>query len=299
MSSRAASRRGLPGQIGMRHDQHFVESLATLDATPIGRRVALSSVRADPDQPRRGVGDLTDLVASIKEKGVLEPVLVRPDVADDSGFVLISGERRYRAALEAGLFEIPAIVMEVSDEEALEIALVENLQRQDLSAFEEAEGYEHLAKTHGYTHERIAEAVSKSRTGVTESLSLLKMPNDIRQAVVALGIDSKSVLLELIKLEDPELMLKLLERISARGLGRDAIRREVQRIRSNKGKPRRKRAQPYTFHFSPESKSYRVALSFRHSEVEPEDLIKALEEVLEQLRQEHEAEAAQDSLLPD
>jgi ParB family chromosome partitioning protein len=282
----------------MRHDQHFVESLAAQDATPIGRRVALSSVRADPNQPRRGVGDLADLVASIKDKGVLEPVLVRPDAVDTDAFVLISGERRYRAAVEAGLFEIPAIVMDVSDEEALEIALVENLQRQDLSAFEEAEGYERLANTHGYTHERIAGAVSKSRSGVTESLSLLKMPLAVRQAVVALGIDSKSILLEVIKLEDSDLMLRVLERISARGLGRDSVRREVHRILRKSG-PRKKRAQPYTFHFSPESKSYRMALSFRHSEVEPEDLIKALEEVLRKLRQEHEAEAAQDSLLPD
>ena len=282
----------------MRHDQHFVESLAVQDATPIGRRVALGSLSADPHQPRRGVGDLTDLVASIKEKGVLEPVLVRPDAADASAFVLISGERRYRAALEAGLFEIPAIVMDVSDEEALEIALVENLQRQNLSAFEEAEGYERLAKTHGYTHERIAGAVSKSRSGVTESLSLLKMPQDVRQSVVALGIDSKSVLLEVIKLEDAELMMRLLEKISARGLGRDSVRREVRRLLSKSGR-RRERAQPYTFRFSPESKRYRMALSFRHSEVEPEDLIKALEEVLEQLRQECATEAAQESLLPD
>ena len=275
MSSGAAARRGLPSRIGMRHDQHFVESLAIEDATPIGRRVAISSVSADPHQPRKGVGDLTDLVASIKDKGVLEPVLLRPDASEDGGFVLISGERCYRAALEAGLLEIPAIVMDVSDEEALEIALVENLQRQDLSAFEEAEGYARLAKTHGYTHERIADAVSKARSGVTESLSLLRMPTDVRKAAVALDIDSKSILLEVIKLEDRELMLKLLEKISARGLGRDAVRREVQRMRHKKG-PRKRRAQPYTFHFSPESKSYRVALSFRHSEVEPEDLIKAL-----------------------
>ena len=120
----------------------------------------LSAIEPDPNQPRSTMGDLTELALSIQDKGVLEPVLVRSDPADETGFLLISGERRYRAALEAGLFEIPAIVMEVSDEEALEIALVENLQRQDLSSFEEAEGYERLASAHGYTHERIASAVS-------------------------------------------------------------------------------------------------------------------------------------------
>ena len=279
----------------MRHDRHFVESLATRDATPIGRQLGLSSLRADPNQPRRAVGDLSDLVTSIKDKGVLEPVLVRPDADDETGFVLISGERRYRAALEAGLLEIPAIVMEVSDEEALEIALVENLQRQDLSAFEEAEGYERLASAHGYTHEQIATAVAKSRTSVTESLSLLKMPDEIRQSVNALGIASKSLLLEVMKVGDPDLMLRLLERISSYGLGRDAVRKEAQKLRRG-SRSGAKRAKPYTFRFKAKNKSYQLALSFRQSEVEPEDLIGALEDVLAQLRRDQKAASRQDAL---
>ncbi len=265
----------------MRHDLHFVEDLTTRDESAIGRMISLSNIRPDPNQPRHGVGDLSELVQSIQHKGVLEPILVRPlGEINEESFVIISGERRYRAALEAGLSEIPAIEMLVDDQEALEIALVENLQRQDLSVFEEAEGYLALQSRHDYTHEKIANAVGKSRSTITESLSLLQIPDDIRRSVQALGIQSKSVLLEVLKLDDPEKMQRMLEKIAAQGLGRDAVRQEIKKQSRKPGR----RAKPYRFQFKAPDQSYRLSLSFRQSEVDPHDMIKALEAALEQVR---------------
>jgi ParB family chromosome partitioning protein len=271
----------------MRHDRHFVDELASPSAPAVGRLVPLASIQPHPNQPRSAIGDLSELVASIREKGVLEPILIRPNAAKGKGaaaFEIISGERRYRAALEAGLYEIPSIEMDVSDEEALEIALVENLQREDLSPFEEADGYRALAERHKYTHEQIAQAVGKSRSAITESLTLLRMPPKVRECVRALGLANKSVLLELLKLDDESEMLRLLERISTLGLAREAVRKEVKQARRKAGA--RGRAKPYTFSFSGPDKKYRLSLSFRQSSVEPEDLIRALEEALKRIRRE-------------
>jgi ParB family chromosome partitioning protein len=271
----------------MRHDRHFVDELASHSAPAVGRLVPLASIQPDPNQPRSVVGDLSELVASIREKGVLEPILIRPNPSRAKGaaaFEIISGERRYRAALEAGLYEIPAIEMDVTDEEALEIALVENLQREDLSPFEEADGYRALAERHKYTHEKIAQAVGKSRSAITESLTLLKMPPKVRESVRALGVGNKSTLLELLKLDDEKAMLLLLERVSSLGLAREAVRKEVKQARRRAGG--RGRAKPYTFSFSGPDKRYRLSLSFRQSSVEPEDLIRALEEALKRIRRE-------------
>jgi ParB family chromosome partitioning protein len=134
-----SKRRGLPESSRMRHDAHFVDQLTRADELPIGRRIAIHLLEANPDQPRNALGDLDGLRASILDKGILEPILVR--ARDDGRFTIISGERRFRAALEAGLEEVPCIEMTVSDEELLEIALIENLQRKDLTPIEEAEGY--------------------------------------------------------------------------------------------------------------------------------------------------------------
>lgn len=290
--SESGAKRGLPGRIRMRHDRHFVEDLATRNAPPVGRLVPLASIGPDAGQPRTGVGDLSDLVASIREKGVLEPILIRPNPEpreESPAWLVISGERRFRAALEAGLYEIPAIEMEVSEQEALEIALVENLQRENLTPFEEAEGYRRLAEVHDYTHEEIGRAVGKSRTVVTESLSLLRMPQRVRECTVALGLDNKSILLEVLKLDDEEAMLELLERISVLGLARDAVRREVRRARHRKkAAPGQGRSKPYAFEFKRPERGYRLSLSFRKSSVEPEDLIQALEDALAEVRRQLE-----------
>jgi len=280
--SELSKKRGLPMQVKMRHDTHFVEELAARSDSAIGKMVALSAIEPDPRQPRSAMGDLSELVASIRDKGILEPLLVRPvqgEGAEPALYRIIAGERRFRAAQEAGLYEAPVIEMDVSEEEALEIALIENLQRKDLTPFEEAEGYRALAERHSYTHEEIAAAVGKSRTVVTEGLSLLGMPARVRDTVQALGITSKSLLLEVLKGESESEMIRLLEEVARQGLNRDDLRR---RLRRDPGKSGRRR--PYTFKFRSPDKTYSLSLTFRQHEVEKNDLIHALEQILRQLR---------------
>lgn len=288
MSEPSRKRGGLPMRVKMRHDTHFVEELTARHETPVGKMVPLSTIEPDPNQPRSTMGDLDELVASIREKGVLEPILVRPR-PEDAGpapagviYRIISGERRYRAAQEAGLYEVPVIEMDVTEQEALEIALIENLQRKDLTPFEEAEGYRLLAERHHYTHEEIATAVGKSRTVVTEGLSLLQMPPRVRDTVQALDITSKSLLLEVLKAGDEAEMIELLEEVARRGLNRDDLRQRLRNPKGAKGGRRR----PYVFRFKSPDKSYSLALTFRQSEVDKDDLIRALERILTDLRQE-------------
>lgn len=283
MSNLSNQKRGLPGKVRMRHRSHFVEELAARSEEPVGRLVPLASIEPDPEQPRSTMGDLTQLAESIRAKGVLEPILVRR-VDEEPGkpsLRIISGERRYRAAMEAGLVEIPVIEMDVEEEEALEIALIENLQRKDLTPFEEAEGYRVLADRHGYTHEQISKSVGKSRTVVTESFALLQMSNRVRATAQALDIQTKSTLLEVLKAEDEAEMIRLLEEISRHGLSRDDMRRKQRSTTSASGAPRRK---PYTFNFNAPDKSFRLSLKFRQNTVSKDDLIKTLEEILRELR---------------
>ncbi len=281
--SRTAAKRGLPKRVGMRHSSHFVEELTTRAETPVGKMVPLSAVEPDPSQPRSTMGDLTELASSIKDKGVLEPILVRRrgSPSEGSKLVIISGERRYRAAMQAGLIEIPVIEMEVGDEEALEIALIENLQRKDLTPFEEAEGYRALAERFDYTHEEISAAVGKSRTVITESLALLQMPNRVRETAQALGISTKSLLLEVLKSDSEDEMVQLLEEVDRHGLSRDDLRRQKRGQTKTAGQRRK----PFVFNFRPPDKSFKLSLRFRQSQISKNELIQTIEGILKDLRQ--------------
>ncbi len=146
-------RRGLPDTLSMRHDQHYVEALAASAGTPIGQLVAIDQIDPNPNQPRQVMGDLSELIASIAEKGIVEPLVVRQR---GERFQIIAGERRYQAAVQAGLRELPVVIREVDDTEVIELALIENLQRKDLTPFEEAEALQGLAERCGYTHEDLA-----------------------------------------------------------------------------------------------------------------------------------------------
>src|SRR6202142_2811972 len=167
---------GLPVTLKMRHDAHYVESLTSYSGAAIGRMIPVEQIRPNPDQPRKALGDLRDLTESIKEKGVLEPLLVRFMPREDV-YYIISGERRYHASRAAGLREVPCIEKIADDAETLELALIENLQRKDLTAFEEAEGLYRLAEHFAYTHEDIARKIGKARSSVTETLSIRVIPD--------------------------------------------------------------------------------------------------------------------------
>lgn len=218
-----SSRRGLPEFRKMRHDRHFVEELANHSTTGVGMMVPVERIETNREQPRMSLGDLAELAASIRTHGVLEPLLVRR-LPDSRSFQLIAGERRFQAALQVGLHEVPCIEMEVSDQEALELALIENLQRKDLSPFEEAEGYRTLVEKYAYSHEQVAEALGKSRTTVTEALKLLEMPPAIRDLCRHADITAKSVLLLVARAGSIPEMERLVQEIAEQGLDREGAR---------------------------------------------------------------------------
>jgi ParB family chromosome partitioning protein len=151
------------------------------------RRVPIASIRPGRFQPRRGFDEaaLAALAQSIREKGLLQPLLVRPTAEDDAAFELVAGERRWRAAQRAGLHEVPVVARPLADAEALEIALVENLQREDLSPLEEAEAYRRLIAEFGRTQATLAATVGKSRSHVANTLRLLTLPEPARRRLEA------------------------------------------------------------------------------------------------------------------
>jgi ParB family chromosome partitioning protein len=261
----------------MRHDAHYVESLTSFSGAAVGRMIPLDRIRPNPDQPRKALGELRDLTASVREKGVLEPLLVRFVPRDDT-YYIISGERRYHAATAAGLLEVPCIEKIADDGETLEIALIENLQRKDLTPFEEADGLYRLAEQFNYTHEDIAKKISKARSSVTETLSLRNIPDSLRRRCIERGITSRSLLLQIARQPDSKKMAETLQRIARGGLTRDEARTERREEKAAGPRP-----QPYIFNYQPQNESFRLRLQFRKSHVSREELISALRGVLADL----------------
>src|ERR671911_1903837 len=198
----------------MRHDEHYVEALTSSAGAPIGRLVKIDELDPTPNQPRQVMGDLSELMASIAEKGIIEPIIVRQR---GQRFQIVAGERRYQAAVQVGLREIPVVIRDVDDDEIIEIALIENIQRKDLTAFEEAEALQSLATRCGYTHEDMAKRLGKSRTSITESLSLNHMPDEVKKLCRLADIHSKSLLLQIVRQGDPQKMVALIEKMTRDG----------------------------------------------------------------------------------
>ena len=271
------SKRGLPVTLKMRHDAHYVDALATSAGNPIGRMVAIELIDPNPDQPRQLMGDLSELKASIAEKGIIEPLVVRQRGAR---FQIIAGERRYQAASQLGLRELPVVLRDVDDREIIEIALIENIQRKDLGAFEEAEAMDTLAKRCGYTHEDLAKRLGKSRTSVTESLSLTAMPPEVRKLCRLADISSKSLLLQVVRQQSPEKMVALVEHLTKGGAA--ATREEARKAAASKSKPGRPRA--FVFQYRPPTKTFNLKLQFKKSDVDRSEVIAALESILTELR---------------
>jgi ParB family chromosome partitioning protein len=152
------------------------------EQTPPG--IAVDRIAPSPFQPRRSFDEakIEELASSIRNQGIIQPLVVRPK---DDGFELIAGERRWRAAMKAGLSRVPVVIREASDHEALQLALVENLQREDLNAIEEANGYRRLQEEFHWSQEEMAERVGKSRPAIANSLRMLSLPAEVQQEVVA------------------------------------------------------------------------------------------------------------------
>ncbi|MEO7787173.1 MAG: ParB/RepB/Spo0J family partition protein, partial [Sphingomicrobium sp.] len=182
MSRRPGLGRGLSALIG--------EAARPQDDEPpipgagVVREISISLIYPNPNQPRTNFDDaaIDELADSIRERGVISPILVRPV---DGGYQLIAGERRWRAAQKAQLHAIPALIKELDDSSSAEIALIENIQREDLNAIEEAEGYRKLIDRHGHTQEQVGKLVAKSRSHVANLLRLLDLPEDVRALLVS------------------------------------------------------------------------------------------------------------------
>jgi ParB family chromosome partitioning protein len=173
------------------------------------RRVPVEYLKPNPRNPRRNFSDseLDELAASIKQHGVIQPVLVRPIAGSEDAYEIIAGERRWRAAQRAGLHEIPIVPLEATDGEALELAIIENVQRTDLNALEEAGGYQRLASEYGRSHEDIAHMVGKSRSHVSNTMRLLKLPDAVK-AFISAGEITAGAARMLIGAPDPEGMAR-------------------------------------------------------------------------------------------
>lgn len=269
-------RRGLPDSIAMRHDEHYVEALAASAGAPVGRLIPIDLIDPNPNQPRQVMGDLSELMASISEKGIIEPLVVRPR---GERFQIVAGERRYQAAVQLGLKDLPAVIRDVDEAEMLELALIENLQRKDLTAFEEAEALQGLAVECRYTHEDLARRLGRSRTSITESLSLTAMPQEVRHLCRLADISSKSLLLQVVRQETAAKMTALIEKIASQG---GTTTRQQLRDAVAKAKPGRPKS--YVFAYRPPTKAFNLKLSFAKSRASREDVIEALEAILQDLR---------------
>jgi ParB family chromosome partitioning protein len=177
----------------------------TADRARGPRRLPLAFLRPNPRNPRKAYdgSDLDDLTASIREKGIVQPIVVRTVKGTADAYEIIAGERRWRAAQKAGLHEVPVVIHEASDKEALEIALVENIQRADLNPLEEAQGYQQLIDEHQYGQAELAVVIGKSRSHIANTLRLLKLP-PVVQAFLREGKLTAGHARALITLADPE-----------------------------------------------------------------------------------------------
>ncbi len=176
------------------------------------RSVPIEHIRANPNNPRKFFADseLLDLSNSIREHGIVQPILVRPAKGEDLGgaqYEIIAGERRWRAAQKAGLHDVPIIVRDVADKQALELAIIENVQRADLNSVEEALGYQQLIDEYDYSQNELAQVIGKSRSHVANTLRLLKLPKDI-QELVSDGSLSAGHARTLVTADNPQVLAK-------------------------------------------------------------------------------------------
>lgn len=269
----SGKRTGLPVLVRMRHDAHYVEDLISRSGAAIGRMIPIEELQPNAGQPRKDMGDLGPLTESVRGKGVLEPLLVR-SLPESGRYLIISGERRYHAARAAGLAEVPCIEKDVDDAESLELALIENLQRKDLTPFEEADGVEAMAEKLGLTHEQIAPKIGKSRSSVTELLSLRSIPDDIKALAIEKGVLSKSQLLQVARQPGEARMRDLIRRFALGVVSREQARDE---------RHPEKKARNAVFRFVSPAKEFKLVMKFRKGSVERQEVIQALKRILETL----------------
>jgi ParB family transcriptional regulator, chromosome partitioning protein len=273
------SKRGLPTGLQMRHDAHYVEELSQHRPAQLGRMIPLDKLDPNPEQPRVDLGDLAELTASIAEKGVLEPLLVKPNRLTGR-WMIIAGERRFRSAQRAGLKEVPCVEMEVDEGTIAEIALIENMQRKDLTVWEEADGLLALCERFGYTHDDVARKVGKSRTTVTEAMAIARIPNDVREICKQADINAKSSLLQIVRQPDDDSMMSLAKQIASKGLNRN----DAREVRRQEMGPRVvSESKPYTFKYASPDKDFNLEIKFKASDVADSDVALILRAVADEI----------------
>jgi len=271
-----AKKTGLPDDITMRHDNHYIDLIEEKLYGPRIRMISINKIDASPHQARTELGDIEELMASIKEKGILQPIIVREK---NGRYEIIAGERRCIAAKNVGLKDVPCIEMNVSDNEAMEIALIENLQRKDLNIFEEADGLNGLADIYGYSHKQISEKVGKARSTITEIISISKIPKEIRNLCEEFSIKSRSTVIEIAKQENEDNMYRLIMEIKKREL-----KREDTRDLSKMIKGKEKKIDKYVYKYEEKDKSFKLKIEFKQQRVTKDEIVQILEKLIKKLK---------------
>jgi len=278
-----AKKVGLPDCVKSKYDNHFVDEISQRTRTIVIRNIPLEKLTANVLQPRKDFGDLTELSESIKEKGILEPVLVRPK---DGKFEIVAGERRCKAAKLAGLKEIPCIEYDVPDNEALELSIIENIQRKDLDIYEQSYSLKSLSEIYGYTHQDIAQKIGKSRVTVTELIRITDLPPNVIQQCMELNITSKTFLLELVKLEDVDEMLEVLKNYSEKPFSREKIKEKRKGEEESTEKPvGSKNGSGLKFQFTTEDKTVKIKFDIKSKDTDKNKIIEVLEKLIIDLRE--------------
>ena len=271
---------GLPDSIEMRHDGHFVDLISSRSLGPRIRMIPLESIDPNPHQARSELGNIQELMDSIKSKGVLEPILVR---SKGKRFEIIAGERRYIASKNIGLIEIPCIEMDVMENEAMEIALIENLQRKDLEIFEECDGLQSLIDLYGYNHQQVSEKIGKARSTITEILSISRIPLKVRELIKTSGVFSRSTIIEVAKQKTEEDMMALVKEIVEKRLTREDTR-DLSKYLAGKTKKHKY----FVFNYVPKTTDkYRLRIELKSKTSSRKEIIHILEEILEELRRQN------------
>ncbi len=271
-----AKKTGLPDDITMRHDNHYVDLIEEKLYGPRIRMISINKIDASPHQARTELGDIEELMASIKEKGILQPIIVREK---NGRYEIIAGERRCIAAKNVGLKDVPCIEMNVSDNEAMEIALIENLQRKDLNIFEEADGLNGLADIYGYSHKQISGKIGKARSTITEIMSISKIPKKMRDLCEEFNIKSRGTIIEIAKQENEDDMYRLITEIKKREL-----KREDTRDLSKMIKGKEKKIDKYVYKYEEKDKSFKLKIEFKQQSVTKDEIVQILEKLIEKLK---------------
>ena len=205
MAAKGTDRRGLGrGLSALMGDVSSVSELSEPARRSADRTVPIEAISPNPDQPRRRFDDaaMGELAASIKERGIIQPIIVRNLISGNAKYQIVAGERRWRAAQQAQLHEIPVVIRDFTDQEAMEVAIIENIQRDDLNPVEEADGYRRLMDAHGRTQEELARGLGKSRSHIANMLRLLNLPEEVK-TLLAEGKISAGHARALITAQDP------------------------------------------------------------------------------------------------